>query len=126
MSLAFDDREWVETCPEDALLKGRLVDLLSDLGLFLDVSLYREALLKLMEKDSFGLQDVEIHSSGRVLGFHRMCLLNHETAWHLSTVRDHFETYGTHLSRLVSHSNLRCLHWINLNHRQVMMKTLKK
>ena len=126
MSLAFDDREWVETCPEDALLKGRLVDLLSDLGLFLDVSLYWEALLKLMEKDSFGLQDVEIHSSGRVLGFHRMCLLNHETAWHLSTVRDHFETYGTHLSRLVSHSNLRCLHWINLNHRQVMMKTLKK
>ena len=126
LPLAVDDREWVETCPEDALLKSRLLDLLRDLGLFLDVSLYREALLKLMEKDSLGLKEVEIHSSGQVLGFHRMCLLNHETAWHLSTVGDHFETYGAHLSRLLLHSSLRSLHWINLNKHQVIMKTLKK
>jgi GxxExxY protein len=126
MPLAVHEREWIETCPEDELLKSRLLDLLRDIGLFLDVSLYREASLKLMEKDSLGLQAVEIHSSGRVLGFHRMCLLNHETAWHLSTVGDHFETYGIHLSRLLLHSNLRRLHWINLNHRQVNLKTFKK
>jgi hypothetical protein len=55
-----------------------------------------------------------------------MCLLDRETAWHLSAVRDHFETYGIHLTRLISHSNLRRLHWINLNHRQVNLKTFKK
>lgn len=124
--LAVDDREWDQTCSEDALLKIRLLDLLRDLGLFLEVSLYREALLKLMEKDAFGLQEVEIHSLSRALGFHRMCLLNSETAWHISAARDHVETYGIHLIRLLSHSNLRHLHWINMNKHQVIMKTLKK
>jgi GxxExxY protein len=126
MPLAVHDREWIETCPEDELLKSRLLDLLRDLGLFLEVSLYREALFKLMEKDSLGFKEVEIHSAGGVLGSHRMCLLDRETAWHLSAVRDHFETYGIHLTRLISHSNLRRLHWINLNHRQVNLKTFKK
>jgi len=126
MPLAVHDEEWIETCPGDELLKSRLLDLLRDLGLFLEVSLYREALLKLMEKDSLGLKEVEIHSVGGVLGSHRMCLLDHKTAWHLSAVRDHFETYGIHLTRLLSHSNLRRLHWINLNHRQVNLKTFKR
>ena len=126
VSLIVDDRGWFEICPEDALLKTKLLDLLRDLGLFLEVSLYREALLKLMEKDSLGLKEVEINSAGGVLGSHRMCLLNPKTAWHLSTVRDHTESYSIHLIRLLSHSNLHCLHWINLNHRQVSLRTLKK
>lgn len=62
------DREWVNSAPEDDLLKKQGLELFHDLGLFLEVALYREALLRLMQKDSLGLQNVEILRENRSLG----------------------------------------------------------
>lgn len=120
------DSEWRNSAQEDELLKNRALGLFHDLGLFLEASLYREALLHLMQKDSPGLQDIEILCEDRSLGFHRMCLLNPGTAWHLSAVRDHQETYELHLTRLLNHTLLERLHWINLSNHRVILKTLQK
>ena len=120
------DSEWRNSAREDDLLKNRALELFHDLGLFLEASLYREALLHRMQKDTPGLQNVEIHCNDSPLGFHRMCLLNAGTAWHLSSVRDHQETYELHLKRLLNHTALERLHWINLNNHRVDLKTLQK
>lgn len=55
-----------------------------------------------------------------------MCLLNPQTAWHLSSVRDHQETYELHLTRLLNHTALERLHWINRSNHRVDLKTLQK
>ena len=125
-SFSIDEESWMESTGADRLLKQRVLDLIADIGLYLDVFLYREALLFLMSDVSAGRQDIEICSHGRVLGTHSLCLLDDQTAWHLSTMESAFESYKHHLLQLFSHTNLQKLHWINLGHGTINFRTLKK
>jgi len=125
-SFEIHEESWIESNEGDSLLRKRFVDFLEDLGLCLDVSLYREALLSLMGDISPGRQDVEIRSNGRVLGTHSMCLLDDRTAWHISTMACPSESYNRHLHQLLSHMSLNRLHWINLGQKVVSLMSLKK
>jgi GxxExxY protein len=125
-SFEIHEESWIESNEADRLLKKRFIDFLADLGLCLDVSLYREALVCLMNDFSPGRQNIEILSAGRVLGTHSMCLLDDETAWHISTIGFPSESYGSHLRQLLCHTRLSRLHWINLGHNVVSFLSLKK
>ena len=103
-----------------------LQGLLADWGAFLEASLYRDALLHLLKSPGAGIIPVEIRVSDRVVGTQKMCMLNAGTAWHLSAIRQHFGPYETHIRRLVSHTALERIHWINLNHKTITLKTLTK
>ena len=64
--------------------------------------------------------------AGRFVGTQQMCMLNADTAWHLSAVREHHQSYETHLGRLLGHMPLDRIHWINFDQRVVMFKSLIK
>jgi len=100
--------------------------LLADWGVFLDMNLYREALLHFLDSPEAGVQPVEIRVNGRLAGTQKMCLLNVGTAWHLSAVRNHLNSYETHVVRLLQHTALERIHWINIDQRTVTLKTLKR
>jgi hypothetical protein len=125
-SFSIDEDSWKGSTDSDRLFKQRVLDLIADIGLWLDVFLYREALLFLMSDVSMGRQDIEICSHGRLLGTHSLCLLDAQTAWHLSTMESASESYKHHLLQLLSHTNLQQLHWINLGHGTIKFRTLKK
>lgn len=108
------------------LLKETLCALLADWGAFLEISLYREALLFLMSDMSANIQEVNIISNGRVIGSQKMCMLSPISAWHLSASSHHLPTYETHIRRLLNHTPLQAIHWINFNHHQITLKTLQK
>ncbi len=63
---------------------------------------------------------------GRLIGIQKMCLLNADTAWHLSAIRRNLWAYETHICRLLNHTRLTRIHWINLDHKTITLKTLKK
>lgn len=65
-------------------LRETLCALLSDWGVFLDVNLYKEALLHFLGGPEGGVQTVDIEVAGRIVGAQKMCILNAGTAWHLS------------------------------------------
>ena len=115
---------WLGGDPRSRRLREVLESLLSDWGGFLDLALYREALLHLLQLPDAGLYPVEITVSGRVLGSQNMCLLDQSTAWHLSGIKQHVSAHEAHLVRLLSHTRLQRLHWINLDHQTVTLKTL--
>ncbi len=107
-------------------LKNTLRELIEDWGAFLEASLYKEALLHFLRGPETGIQPVDISVNGRTVGSQKMCLLNPTTAWHLSATRLHLPSYETHIARLLSHTRLKQIHWINFNHRIITFKTLKK
>jgi len=107
-------------------LKETLCGLLADWGAFLEISLYREALLILMGDFSSTPQNVEIVSNSKLIGFQKMCMLTPESAWHLSATRRHLDSYETHIRRLLQHTPLKSIHWINFNQHQITHKTLQK
>ena len=133
-SLSYKDRlnfnliedEWIAEDLVSIHLREVLLELLGDWGTFLDVSLYREALLFFSPGSEAGVQPVEIKVSGRLVGSQKMYLLDSETAWHLSAVRQHLGSYQTHLTRLLQHMELKRIQWINLNQRDITFKTLNK
>jgi GxxExxY protein len=106
-------------------LRNCLVDLLDDWGICLDINAYREALLHFTSGPGVGLQPVPIMSRGSVIGSQKMCLLNPETAWYLSAVKSNMDSHEKHIRRLLGHTSLERLHWINLNQGNILLKTIK-
>lgn len=107
-------------------LKESLRGLIDEWGVFLEASLYREALLHFLNGPETGIQPVDISVNGRIAGSQKMCILNPTTAWHLSATRLHLPSYEAHIARLLSHTRLKQIHWINFNQRIITFKTLKK
>ena len=107
-------------------LREILSALFSDWGTFLDVNLYREALLHFIDGPESRATSVDIEVNGRIVGTQQMCILCEGTAWHISSVRQARDAYGKHLGRLFRHTRLNRMHWINLDQRTVTFQTLKK
>ena len=126
LAFSMDKTKWDHESEGSEVLSDALAGLLGEWGVFLDSNLYREAMLHFTAEKSPGLQEVEIVRSGRAIGIQKMCLLTPDTAWHLSAHHEHLESYEVHMRRLLNHTNLRAIHWINMHKHQVMMKTLKK
>jgi len=105
-------------------VRKTLAALLADWGAFLDVHLYREALLHFLRGPESGIRPVPIEVGGQTVGTHKMCLLNSKTAWHISAVRHHLHDYEIHITRLLLHTRLESIHWINFDHQNITIKTL--
>jgi GxxExxY protein len=123
---SIDECAWDGTSRPSRMLKGALEALLREWGAFLDSKLYREALHHFISGTAFGVLDVEILSFGKTIGTKKMSLLAPDHAWHLSTHHDHLDSYELHLNRLLGHTPLRAIDWINLNQHQITLKTLRK
>jgi GxxExxY protein len=126
LAFSIDKTAWNEGLEASEVLGDALIALLGEWGGFLDSNLYREALLHLTAEISPGLQEVEIVRSGMAIGIQKMCLFTPDTAWHLSAHHEHLDSYEIHMRRLLNHTNLRAIHWINMNKHRVILKTLKK
>ncbi len=121
-----DDHDWAGQDDSDSQLRNRLIALLTDWGAFLDVNLYRDALLHFTAGMNGSVQKVDIRVGDRMIGTHPMCMLCNGAAWHISSVRGSLAGYETHLLRLLRHTATERMHWINLSHRNVTLKTLRK
>ena len=119
-----DDSKWVDPTPESLLLKNHLLDLINDWGMFLELSLYREALIFSLGGAQLVNRPVEVFSNSRSLGMQTLHLLTPEIAFTLSAVTDNPTTYGSHLTRFLGHTRLRYCQWINLNHHVLELRTL--
>lgn len=106
-------------------LRNRLLEIVGDWGVCLDLNAYREALLHHTIGPESGLLPVAIHSSDRIVGFQKMCLLTPDTAWHLTAVKSNCAAYENHVLRQLGHTHLKRLHWINLNRNGIHFRTLK-
>ena len=121
-----DCDDWIELDAQSAQLLSILSALLSDGGAFLRISLYREALIHFFGGEEKVCRPVEVSKGGRALGPQRMTLLNAETAFHISAASTQLDVHENHVTRLLRHTKLRAIQWLNLNKHQISMKTLQQ
>jgi GxxExxY protein len=117
--------DWMELNTESGQLKARTLELLEDWGAFLDVNLYREALVHFLGGPTSVCQAVEIFSGPRRLGTQSLNLLNEDTGFALTTKQQDAGAMRDHLERLLRHTRLKALQWINLNRHLVEFTTLR-
>ena len=101
-----------------------IVELLRDWGTSLTLSLYQEALIALLG----GADQVEvmlpIRRDGICLGNQRFCLADSESAFKLTALNRDTVPYRGQLARLLHHSPLKAIHWVNIEHEVVTLKTV--
>ncbi len=120
------ERDWLEMNAQSRQLKAKALELLEDWGAFLDVNLYREALGQLLNGPEAGCQAVEVFSGPRRLGTQNLNLLTEDTAFAFTTKPQGTGPMRDHLQRLLYHTRLNAIQWINLNRHVVEFTTISK
>ena len=119
------DNEWVEMNPASQELKVKTIELLKDWGAFLDANLYREALVHLLGGPSSVSKSVEIISGATPVGSQKLNMLGPNIAFALTMKQRKATLMRDHLERLLRHTSLQAIQWINLNHHLAEFATLR-
>jgi GxxExxY protein len=123
---SIQSNNWQEVTSSCNLLKSTLSNLFCEWGLFLKCGLYNEALLHFLGGSEKIINPVEIYFKNKVIGAQKMQLLNNETAFHISAITRAFKDYEKNIRRLIEHTKINTVQWINLNQRDIKFKTIKK
>ena len=69
---------------------------------------------------------VEVFSGSRRVGAQNLNLLNEDTAFALTTKQEGAGAMRDHLARLLEHTRLKAIQWVNLNRHRAEFTTLLK
>jgi GxxExxY protein len=121
-----DKEGWRPQCDRCAFLEDRLVRLVDDWGVFLEASLYTEALTHFLGGESRVIRRIEIVDRQNVLGRQRFHIIDDDFAFRITAVNQDIQGCQEHLKRLLNHTHLKGIQWINLNHHNVTLRTLTR
>ena len=122
--VSFDHTNFHPATPRGLWFAETIRNIVADWGAFLDVDLYREAIVHLLGGKELVSQSVEIVHDNRSIGMQKVDLLEPDAAFLISSVTQRIQAYCQHLQRLVSHTRLKALYWVNLNHHHIAFRTL--
>lgn len=107
-------------------LRDLLIDLLRDWGTGLELLLYHQAIVNLLGGDERVSILLPMTRNGVSLGNQRFHLSDPQSAFRLTTFSGDFIHYKSHLKRLLRHSPLSFIHWINIDLETVTFLTIAR
>jgi GxxExxY protein len=120
------DALWQPITDRCMVFRTILSDLLRDWGGFLETSLYADAMTNLLGGEPVVITRIPFKRSGRFLGSQPLRLLSPDVAFRITSLTDTQDQYEVHLKRLLTHTELRGIQWVNFNHHKIELKTLLK
>jgi GxxExxY protein len=121
------ERGWKDPGPIGRPLRPWLLALLRDVGTGLDVHLYESAVSHIFGGDDAVVQEVAIFAASRGLGSQKLRLAAPGWAFNVTAIDDStFSRFEDHVRRLLGHTTLDGLHWINDTRNCVAFTTIEK
>jgi GxxExxY protein len=117
---------WEETEDRSRLLRRLLVELLADWGAFLNFTLYLEAVTHFLGGESEVVRLIPISRDGLLLGKQRFHHLDNRTGFRITAFTEAPTKVESHLVRLLEHTPLQIIQWVNFNHHRIEMTTLRR
>jgi hypothetical protein len=102
-----------------------LTEFLFEIGTSLVVELYEEALTHLLGGESNVLRHVDVLSNGDTIGAQQFKTVVPDVAFRITTM-DNPQSFESHAARILSHTRLRAIQWININREEVWFTTITK
>ena len=124
-SFNINSLEWRTKSRQCTRVVEILTDLLREWGTFLDLHVYNEALLYFLGGADTIVAPVKIYFNGKTVGMQKMHLLDSKTAFHLSAITRSLKGYEANMRRLIKHSEIENVQWINFNKREIKIKTIE-
>jgi GxxExxY protein len=106
--------------------KQLVIGLLRDWGTALTLALYQEAIVALLGGNNKVEVMLPLHRNRACLGNQRFHLATAESAFRFSALSQNADAFENQLLRLIRYSPLTAIHWINIKHEEVVLKTLSK
>jgi hypothetical protein len=121
-----EDGGWItaEGCAVD--LKELVVELIRDWGLGLQIPLYEEAVTHLLGGEAAVVRPVDVIVQNAMVGTQNCRLVTPETAFKITSLTTGTAQYEDHLRRLLAHTSLKTIQWINLGRKVVTFRTVAK
>ena len=107
-------------------LRTVLLDLLADWGMYLDFSLYTQALTHFLGGKDRVIRMVPVARGSIPLGNQRMHLLSDHAAFHLTGFKGDLPAHEQHVRRILNLTCLEFIHWINLCRDEVSCITVRR
>lgn len=121
-----DDEQWKDLGEASIWLRKMFKSLLNEWGVFLETSLFYEAIVYLCGGDEKVNKEVEVRNGSRLLGRQRVHLITSDLAFMISAVTKEKKHLENHFRRFIRCTPLKAIHWINFDHNKVLFKTLCK
>jgi GxxExxY protein len=115
---------WKATGSPSQRFQDLLIELLTDWGCFLQLSLYYDALVHFFGGPDQVIQEIPVVRDERQVATQRVHLLDPDTAFKLTAVAEGLDTLEKHLRRFLRHTKLKGIDWVNLHHQEVTFTTL--
>ena len=119
-----NDSDWENLDEDSKWLKQIFTSLLKEWGLFLDISLFYEAIGYFRGGYENIYRELEVKTETHKLGLQKVHLLNPDIGFEISSVTKDAKNYEKHLRRLIQFTPLKAIQWINIDHHNVEFKTL--
>ncbi|MEO8271202.1 MAG: GxxExxY protein [Aureliella sp.] len=118
------DSEWLSLNDASQRLRTIFTKLLDDWGAFLQLALYRDAIIHFFGGPERVLRGIPIYDKGVEVGSHMLCQLADDTALALTALKEGQGAMRFHLQRFLSHTRLRSMQWINMDNHDLTFRTL--
>jgi GxxExxY protein len=121
-SLNFDS--WQDLDADGRWLSETMRHLIDEWGLFLDVTLFYDAVEHFRGGHEIVVRPVNIARNGRIIGRQLVHLINQFTAFKVTAISKDIEQFEKRLIKFLSVTSLNAIQWINFNRHDVLFKTL--
>ena len=101
------------------------MELLRDWGTALELPLYHQVVVHLLGGEESVTHLLPLQRDGVPLGNQRFHLMEPDAAFRITALDEVSPNYETHLQRLLAHSPLKAIHWINISYHDVTFTTIQ-
>lgn len=122
-----EQSNWDASLPGATDLKDILLSILGDWGSGLELQLYEEALTHFLGGESRVMRRMSVTFQGSPVGEQLMRLAGEAVAFKLTAFESESDAlhFDRHAQRLLAHTDLRALLWINIARRQIKFTTVR-
>jgi GxxExxY protein len=110
----------------EAGLKEWFIAFLRDVGTCLDLGLYEEALTYRLGGERHVEQAVEVMSDGCSIGRQKFRLVSATAAFKVTALRDNLDEFEVHARRLLAHTKLETIQWINVSRHELAFTSIRE
>ncbi len=118
------DARWNPQVAGAEALRDTLMPLIADSGAGLETGLYEEAITHFLGGEDKVLMPVPVMSTKGYLADQRMRLVAPGVAFKVTALQERLDDFERQAIRLLRHTNLNAIHWINITQTSVRFTTL--
>ncbi len=117
---------WISTLPNANHIQDYLIAFLNDVGSGLETSLYQEAIIHSLGGHEKTDSEIQVTVAGQNVGQQNMPMLSNHIALKVTSLDRSIDAHELHSRKLLAHTDLQAMAWINITLKQITFTTLTK